>query len=63
MVEENIMRKQDNVCLREMQKSLQFSVKKLLELKIQEMNAGYYFEVQDKRILTKRGGVVIFEGM
>lgn len=63
MIEENIARKQDNVCLREMQKSLQFSVKKLLELKITEMNAGIYFEVQDKRILTKHGGVIIFEGM
>ncbi len=63
MVEENIAGKLDCVCLREMQKSLQFSVKKLLETKIQAMNAGSYFEVQDKRILTKHGGVIIFEGM
>jgi phage terminase large subunit len=63
MIEENIIQKQDNVCLREIQKSLEFSVKKLLELKIQSMNAGAYFEVQDKRILTKRGGVIIFEGL
>lgn len=63
MIEENIVQKQDNVCLREIQKSLEFSVKKLLELKISDMNAGAYFEVQDKRILTKRGGVIIFEGL
>ena len=63
MVEENITNKFDNVCLREVQKSLEFSVKKLLELKIQDMNAGDYFSVQDKRILTKRGGVIIFEGL
>lgn len=63
MVEENIRQKLDNVCLREIQKSLEFSVKKLLELKIGAMNAGAYFEVQDKRILTKRGGVIIFEGL
>lgn len=63
MIEENIVQKQDNVCLREIQKSLEFSVKKLLELKISAMNAGAYFEVQDKRILTKRGGVIIFEGL
>lgn len=63
MIEESIRRKVDCVCLREMQKSLQFSVKKLLELKIEEMNAGYYFEVQDKRILSKQKGVIIFEGM
>jgi len=63
MVEENISKKLDNVCLRETLKSLEFSVKKLLELKIQAMNAGAYFEVQDRRILTKRGGVIIFDGM
>lgn len=63
MIEENIRVKQDNVCLRETLKSLEFSVKKLLELKIEEMNAGSYFEVQDRRILTKKGGVIIFEGM
>lgn len=63
MVEENICAKQDNVCLREVQKSLEFSVKKLLESKIADMNAGSYFDVQDKRILTKQGGVIIFEGL
>jgi len=63
MIEENIAQKQDNVCLREIQKSLEFSVKKLLESKISKLNAGAYFEVQDKRILTKRGGVIIFEGL
>ena len=63
MIEENIREKLDNVCLRETLKSLEFSVKKLLEHKIESMNAGGYFEVQDRRILTKRGGVIIFEGM
>lgn len=63
MIEENIREKLDCVCLREIQRSLEFSVKKLLELKIEAMNAGFYFEVQDKRILTKRGGNIIFQGM
>lgn len=63
MVEENIQQKLDNVCLREVQRSLEFSVKKLLETKISEMNAGAYFDVQDKRIKTAQGGVIIFEGM
>lgn len=63
MVAENIGRKQDNVCLREIQRSLEFSVKKLIESKIEALNAGAYFEVQDRRILTKSGGVIIFEGM
>jgi phage terminase large subunit len=53
----------DVACLREHQKSLQFSVKKLLEHKIEGNNAGAYFDVQDKRILSKRGGVTIFDGM
>lgn len=62
-LEENIAEKLDFVCLRETLKSLEFSVKKLLEHKIQHFNAGAYFEVQDRRILTRHGGVTIFEGM
>jgi phage terminase large subunit len=63
MVEENIAERQDNVCLREVQKSLQFSVKKEIEATIEEWNAGAHFDVQDRRILTKQGGVIVFEGM
>ncbi len=63
MVEENISGKQDNVCLREVQKSLQFSVKQEIEVTISEWNAGAHFEIQDKRILTRQGGVIIFEGL
>ena len=62
-LEENVVGKYDFVCLRETLKSLEFSVKKLLESKITQYNAGAYFEVQDRRILSKRGGVTIFEGM
>jgi phage terminase large subunit len=60
---ENIAEKRDCVCLRETLKSLEFSVKKLLEGQISAHNAGAYFDVQDRRILSKRGGVTIFEGM
>lgn len=60
---ENVQQKLDFVCLRETLKSLEFSVKKLLEQKIEKFNAGYYFEVQDRRIFSKHGGVTIFEGM
>jgi phage terminase large subunit len=60
---ENIVERQDFVCLRETLKSLEFSVKKLLESKIARFNAGAYFEVQDRRILSRHGGVTIFEGM
>jgi phage terminase large subunit len=62
-LEESISEKLDFVCLRETLKSLEFSVKKLLESKIERFNAGAYFEVQDRRILSKLGGVTIFEGM
>jgi phage terminase large subunit len=62
-LEENVQAKYDFVCLRETLKSLEFSVKKLLESKISHYNAGAYFEVQDRRILSKHGGVTIFEGM
>lgn len=60
---ENVAEKLDVVCLRETLKSLEFSVKKLLESKISAFNAGAYFEVQDRRILSVHGGVTIFEGM
>lgn len=62
-LDENVRSKLDFVCLRETLKSLEFSVKKLLESKIEQHNAGMYFEVQDRRILSKSGGVTIFEGM
>ncbi len=60
---ENVAEKLDVVCLRETLKSLEFSVKKLLESKISAHNAGDYFEVQDRRIKSLHGGVTIFEGM
>lgn len=62
-LDENVSGKYDFVCLRETLKSLEFSVKKLLESKISHYNAGAYFEIQDRRILSKHGGVTIFEGM
>lgn len=62
-LEENVSAAYDFVCLREVQKSLEFSVKKLLESKIAANNAGAYFDVQDKRIQTRHGGTTIFQGM
>jgi phage terminase large subunit len=61
--EENIRKKLDVVCLREVQKSLKFSMKKLLGETIERLNVGSYFEVQDQCIKSKRGGITIFEGM
>lgn len=55
---------ESSVCVREVQKSLDQSVKRLLELKIEAMNAGAYFEVQDAKIKNKNGsGIIIFQGM
>ena len=65
MVEAHIIdQKRRSVCVREIQKSLNQSVKRLLETKIQDMNAGAYFEVQDAVIKAKKGdGAIIFQGM
>jgi phage terminase large subunit len=53
-----------SVCVREVQKSLAQSVKRLLELKIEQMNAGAYFEVQEAVIKSRKGdGLIIFQGM
>lgn len=65
MIEAHILdQSESSVCVREIQKSLNQSVKRLLELKIQEMNAGAYFDVQDAVIKSKKGdGRIIFQGM
>lgn len=67
LVEDCIREPIDAVCLREVQKSLKFSVKKLIEAKIQSLNAGYYFEVQEALIKCKPAsggsGVIVFQGM
>ena len=46
LIEEQIAEPIDAVCLREVQRSLEFSVKRELEASIEAMNAGAYFEVQ-----------------
>jgi phage terminase large subunit len=52
------------VCLREVQRSIKMSVKRLLELKIEQLNLGQYFEVQDQVIKSKFGkGLILFQGM
>lgn len=52
------------VCIREVQKSIKQSVKRLLEEKIQSLNVGYYFDVQGQVIKRHGGnGLIIFQGM
>lgn len=51
------------VCLREVQKSLEQSVKRLLEDKIETFGLGGYFNVLKTHIDLPGGGVIMFQGM
>jgi phage terminase large subunit len=52
------------VCVREKQKSLNQSVKRLIEQKIIDLGVGHLFEVQDTVIKSRNGnGRIIFVGM
>jgi phage terminase large subunit len=65
VIESHVMgQKRRTVCVREVQKSLNQSVKRLLETKIQSMNAGAYFDVQESCIKSIQGdGIILFQGM
>lgn len=51
------------VCIREIQKSLDQSVKRLLEDTIIKMGVGRNFEVLEREIRTPGGGMILFQGM
>ncbi len=51
------------VCIREIQNSLDQSVKRLIEDKIREFRRDGDFRIKDSTIETKGGGVIIFRGM
>lgn len=51
------------VCVREVQKSLNQSVKKLLESKIEDLGVSQMFEIQRDQIICPYGGRIIFQGM
>jgi phage terminase large subunit len=63
LIERCIMQPTSAVCIREVQKSLAQSVKKLLEQKIEAMDVGHLFEVQQSVIKAPNGGIIIFQGM
>lgn len=65
MVESHLINQnRRSVCVREIQRSLNQSVKRLLEIKIEEMNAASYFQIQESCIKSKKGdGLMIFQGM
>ena len=52
-----------SVCIREVQKSLKESAKRLLEDKIQKLGVTMLFDAQADRIITPGNGVIIFQGM
>lgn len=63
LIERCLMAKTDAVCVREIQKTLNQSVKKLLEQKIADLGVGHLFEIQESQIKTPMGGRIIFQGM
>jgi phage terminase large subunit len=63
LVARSVAAKTDAVCVREVQKSLKQSVKKLVEGKIQALCVSDQFEVLDAEIRSEKGGVIIFQGM
>ena len=62
-IERCLMAKTHIVCVREVQKTLDQSVKKLLEEKIEALGVGHLFEIQQSRIIGKNGSLIIFQGM
>jgi phage terminase large subunit len=51
------------VCVREIQRTLEQSVKRLLEDKIEAFNVKDQFSISNTQISTPSGGVIIFQGM
>lgn len=63
LIERMIMAPTRAVCIREIQKSIKESVKRLLEDKIEAMGVQDYFTVLESEIRCKTGGHIIFQGM
>lgn len=62
-VDRSIDEKLDIVCIREVQRTLNQSVKKLIESKIEGFGVGHLFDIKEREIRSARGGLMIFEGM
>lgn len=65
LIEEHIMNpEQASVCIREIQRTLAQSMKRLIEQKIITLGVERYFDIQDRQIRSNYGsGLIIFEGM
>lgn len=62
-IERTLMSKSDIICIREIQKTLAQSIKKLLEIKIQALGVGSRFNVLNTHIESDLGGIIGFQGM
>lgn len=52
------------ICIREIQRSLKYSAKKLIEAKIRKLRVSHLFEITHTEVRRRGGqGVIIFEGM
>lgn len=51
------------VCIREVQKSLKDSAKRLIEDKIEFLGLAEFFDVQTDQIKSRGGGLILFQGM
>ena len=65
LVEEHVINKDlQSVCIREVQKSLKFSAKKLIEDKIRALGVAHLFDITLTEIRRVDGnGIIIFQGM
>jgi phage terminase large subunit len=51
------------VCIREVQKTLAQSSKRLIEAKISDLGVGHHFKIFNDKIETPGDGIIIFQGM
>lgn len=63
LIDRCVSSKVDAVCVREVQKDLKKSAKKLIESKIISLGVGDRFQVLETEIRTPHGGQIIFQGM
>jgi phage terminase large subunit len=65
LVEEHVLNPdQRTVCIREVQRSLKYSAKQLIEDKIAKLGVGHLFDVTRDEIRSVNGsGIIIFQGM
>lgn len=63
LIEECVVEAKHCMCLREIQKSIAQSVKKLLEIKIEFLGVGHLFEVQRDKIIGRNGSLILFQGL